>query len=140
MSKKNASKKQKPAAKPAAGKSASEFRFLKVPRDIEERHPRHIYKKKGTDAYALVITHDKHNSNKTKPLLMNPNPKDDRPAKVKKKAEIRPLSQFAERQKGWSIRCKQDKETITALIKENNARSSTKLQSAKKSAKKKKGG
>ncbi len=69
-----------------------------------------------------MITHDKNNSNrsKLKKLEQNPNPKDTRQAKISKKAETRNITDYGPRLSGWGFRTKKDKETVAAIIKENN--------------------
>ena len=125
-SKRSAPKKtvnKKPVAKRTTGKkSLSEFRFLKKPKNENERHPRFIYKKKDNKFTGLFVTHDKNDSNRSKVrrLEKNPNPKDERPAKISKKSETRNVTDYGPRLSGWRFHTKKDKETVNAIIKENN--------------------
>ncbi|MBQ8291902.1 MAG: hypothetical protein IJX88_05305 [Clostridia bacterium] len=137
MKNKNSKEKKKPAAKkPAAGKKVinnstknnktkqkSEFRVPnKRPNDTQPIHPLYIYKKRGKSMFGLAITHDEKGANrsKTKALDKNPNPKDDRQARIKKKAEVHDEKNLGPRLKGWSFWTQKDRDTVNALIRQNN--------------------
>ena len=134
MKKRTTDNKNPATNKPAAGnhtvnksKHKSEFRYPKKrPDDTQQSHPHYIYKKQGHDLFGLEITHDSSGSNrsKTKGLEKNPNPKDNRPARIKKKAKIKSEKDFGPRLKGWKFWTKKDQDTVNELIKKNNQKTS----------------
>lgn len=119
MAKKPLKTKGKPNSK-KKGKRLSDFRFFKLKdRNDKENHPNYIFKKEGSKLSFLKITHDKKaNRSKYKDLDGNPDPKDNRPAYISKKAETKEERLFSTREKGWKF-SRDDQKKVNEIIKQN---------------------
>lgn len=80
-------------------------------------HPTYIYARQGDEYKYIGITHaDITKGVKNIPLEKNPNPKDDKKAFFRPKAEKHHKSSFGKKLKGWFLSDK-DKENMKKYLK-----------------------
>lgn len=124
VSQKKASKSSALSNKTVKKKTISDFRTISANSKKLAGHPIYAYKKTGEDYIALVITHDKKNSNRSKVIKLdkNPSPNDTQEAKIHKKARIINQNLCSKRHKNWSFKTKNDKEKVKKIIEDNKGK------------------